>query len=60
MAVPVGAVAEAEALADGVTDAVGLGTADGLALADEVPGVGVAGALLRAGELLWEGAGELV
>ena len=44
-----GAVAEAEAVADGVTDPVGLGAAVGVVLADEVLGVGVPGALLRAG-----------
>jgi hypothetical protein len=60
VAVPVGVVAEAEAVADGVTDTVGLGTADGVLLTGEVLGVGVAGALLRAGELLRDGAGELV
>ena len=60
VAVPVGA-AVAEAEADGVTETVGLGTAVGVLLADVALGVGEAelGLLVRAGELLWAGAGAL-
>lgn len=55
MAGPAGVVAEA--VADGVTEIVGLGTADGVALADEVLGAGVPGLVGWAGELLRDGAG---
>ncbi len=56
MAAPVGA-AEVDGLADGVTETVGLGTADGVALVARAVGVGVAGALVRAGALPRDGRG---